>query len=303
MSEFLKRIIVGAVGIPIAVGIIYLGGYLFLGVIIVVSTLAMHEFYKLAEKKGTFPAKWISIIFGAVFLFVTYEILAKAETGSVYNTVLIYPALMIIYVLVILICQLFRRKKSQPLLSVSVAIMGLMYISVSFMFLIGVRYFGHSLELFAGNEINSAKQWTSVINDKWSAWLLISVFATVWICDTAAYFIGKMLGKHKLMEKVSPKKTWEGAIAGFVFAIISFVACSYLLIHGLPLVHAIVAGVIVGTIGQIGDLAESQLKRDSAVKDSSNLLPGHGGALDRFDSILFVMPVVYIYMLLAAFYL
>jgi phosphatidate cytidylyltransferase len=112
-----------------------------------------------------------------------------------------------------------------------------------------------------------------------------------------------MIGRHKLLERVSPKKTWEGAIAGFVFSIISFVGCSFLLIKGLPLIHAIIAGAIVGTIGQIGDLVESLLKRDAAVKDSSNLLPGHGGALDRFDSIIFVMPVIFIYLIIASFYI
>lgn len=303
MSELIKRIIVGLVGIPIAVGIIYLGGYLFLAVIIVVSSLAMHEYYKLAEKKGVWPLKWLSILFGAMFLYITYEILSKVDYSSAYNTVLVYPSLIITYFLLVFISQLFRRKQGQPLLSLSVTLMGFIYICLSFAFLIAVRYFDRSVELFAGANINSIKAWAGSIGDNWPGGLLLSVFASVWICDSAAYFIGKMLGKHKLMEKVSPKKTWEGAIAGFVFAILAFVGCSILIIKGLPLIHAIAAGAIVGSIGQIGDLGESLLKRDAAIKDSSNLLPGHGGALDRFDSIIFVMPAVFIYLMIAAFYL
>ncbi len=300
LSDLIKRIIVGAVGIPIAVGIIYLGGYLFMAVIIVISSLAMHEYYKLAEKKGVWPLKWLSIVFGALFLFVAFEILKKGGDYQSLHPGIVFPSLMILYILALLTGGLFRRKQANPLLSIAVSITGFMYITLSFMFLLGVRYFDTSVELAAGTGINSIKPWAAAIDGRWAGWLLLSVFLAVWICDSAAYFIGKAIGKHKLMERVSPKKTWEGAIAGFVFAIITFIVCTFFLIKGLPLIHAVVCGAIVGTAGQVGDLAESLLKRDAGVKDSSNLLPGHGGALDRFDSIIFVMPLVYIYLLAAA---
>jgi phosphatidate cytidylyltransferase len=113
--------------------------------------------------------------------------------------------------------------------------------------------------------------------------------------------VGAPLGKHKLFPRVSPQKSWEGAIAGFVFAIAAAVAAKYLVLTFLPLASAIVIGAIVGTIGQLGDLVESLLKRDAGVKDSSTLIPGHGGALDRFDSILLVTPCVYLYLHYALF--
>jgi phosphatidate cytidylyltransferase len=131
--------------------------------------------------------------------------------------------------------------------------------------------------------------------DHWGGYTIISVLATIWICDTAAYHIGSIAGKHKLFPRVSPNKSWEGAIAGFIAAIASAVAAKYLVLGYLPISGAVIIGVIVGVIGQLGDLAESLLKRDAGVKDSSTLLPGHGGIFDRFDSLLLVAPCVYLY--------
>ncbi|MFZ1281640.1 MAG: phosphatidate cytidylyltransferase, partial [Ignavibacteriaceae bacterium] len=127
-------------------------------------------------------------------------------------------------------------------------------------------------------------------------YLIISIFASIWICDSAAFFGGTALGKHKLFHRVSPKKSWEGAIFGFVFAILAMILAKNLVLDFLSLKDAIAIGLITGTIGQIGDLAESLLKRDAGVKDSSNLIPGHGGIFDRFDSLLFSAPVIYLYL-------
>jgi phosphatidate cytidylyltransferase len=108
--------------------------------------------------------------------------------------------------------------------------------------------------------------------------------------------VGSAMGKHKLFPRVSPQKSWEGAAAGLVFAILSALAAKYLVLEFLPAASAIVIGAIVGTIGQLGDLTESLMKRDAGVKDSSTLIPGHGGAFDRFDSVLLVAPCVYLYL-------
>jgi len=125
--------------------------------------------------------------------------------------------------------------------------------------------------------------------------LIISVFITLWVTDSAAYFLGSAFGKHKLFPRVSPNKSWEGAIAGFVFAMIAMVVLQTFLLTFLQLSDAIVLGIIVGLFGQIGDLIESLLKRDAGVKDSSNIIPGHGGIFDRFDSLIFSSPFIFIY--------
>ena len=133
--------------------------------------------------------------------------------------------------------------------------------------------------------------------DTFFALFVIFIFFTIWICDSAAYFYGKAFGKRKLFEKISPKKTWEGSAAGFISAVISFSLFAYFLLPEFSSLHAAVIGAIIGVIGQYGDLAVSQFKRDAGVKDSSNILPGHGGILDRFDSALFSFPVILIYLI------
>jgi phosphatidate cytidylyltransferase len=117
----------------------------------------------------------------------------------------------------------------------------------------------------------------------------------IWICDTAAFHFGVALGKHKLFPRVSPNKSWEGSIFGFIFAIATAVAAKYIVLDYLSLPQSVVIGCIVGIFGQLGDLIESLLKRDAGVKDSSHIIPGHGGAFDRFDSLLLTAPLVYLY--------
>jgi phosphatidate cytidylyltransferase len=125
--------------------------------------------------------------------------------------------------------------------------------------------------------------------------LIIAIFASIWVCDSAAYFIGSAVGKHKLFPRVSPNKSWEGAIAGFIFAVITLIAAHTLLLDEISMVDAVIIGIIVGVFGQFGDLIESLVKRDAGVKDSSSIIPGHGGIFDRFDSILFSAPCIFLY--------
>jgi phosphatidate cytidylyltransferase len=129
----------------------------------------------------------------------------------------------------------------------------------------------------------------------WGGLTIISIFASIWICDTAAYFGGLAMGKHKLFERVSPNKTWEGAVWGFAGAVLTMMAAQKLLIPYLEFHQAIIMGLIIGIFGQLGDLVESLFKRDAGVKDSSNIIPGHGGVFDRFDSLIFVSPILYLY--------
>ena len=126
-------------------------------------------------------------------------------------------------------------------------------------------------------------------------WILLSLFILVWANDVFAYLIGSAIGKHKLFERLSPKKTWEGSVGGFVFTLVfawlfSLVASNYSLSQWLVL------GMIISITANLGDLAESLLKRNAGVKDSGTIFPGHGGVLDRFDAVLFATPFVYFYL-------
>ena len=125
---------------------------------------------------------------------------------------------------------------------------------------------------------------------------LMMLLIIIWAGDSFAYFAGKSFGRHKLSPAVSPNKTWEGAIAGFVFGIVAAVLCKFTFIPGIQLVHAIGLGAVVGISGQIGDLCESIVKRAAKVKDSGGMIPGHGGMLDRVDSLLFGAPAMYYYL-------
>jgi phosphatidate cytidylyltransferase len=120
----------------------------------------------------------------------------------------------------------------------------------------------------------------------------------IWVSDTFAFFGGKTFGRHKLAERISPKKTWEGSIIGFAFTIITGIVIWKFFIPDIGLVNIIAIGIIVGVFSQLGDLFESYLKRSVQVKDSSHIIPGHGGFLDRFDSVLFAVPALYIYLYL-----
>jgi phosphatidate cytidylyltransferase len=130
----------------------------------------------------------------------------------------------------------------------------------------------------------------------WGGLTVLALFAAIWLCDSAAYFAGTRFGRHKLLERVSPKKTWEGVIAGGIAAVLAFVLARALLLPYMTITTAVVCGLIVGVFGQLGDLVESLIKRDTGVKDSSSLIPGHGGILDRFDSVIFVSPIIYFYL-------
>jgi phosphatidate cytidylyltransferase len=125
--------------------------------------------------------------------------------------------------------------------------------------------------------------------------LVYFLLLVVWLGDTGAYYVGRTFGKHKLSPRISPKKTIEGLLGGVAASIITALVIHFTFFPKFPLVHAIIAGVILSVAGVIGDLAESMWKRSAAVKDSGTLIPGHGGFLDRFDSILFTAPILYCY--------
>ncbi len=123
------------------------------------------------------------------------------------------------------------------------------------------------------------------------------VLAIIWLGDTFALFVGKKFGRTRFASQISPKKTNEGAIGGLAAGVLGAVLLQIFLFQGLPLLHVIGLSVLLGIFGQLGDLAESLLKRAAEIKDSSNLIPGHGGVLDRLDSLLFAFPVTYLYLL------
>lgn len=264
-NNTLTRVLVSIVAIPLILFLCIKGEYYFLFFALLIGTLAYHEFTLLATKKNAAP----QIING---ILITSVIIVNA-----FFKFLPVEEILLISILYLLIVELFRNRGS-ALMNLGMTILGIMYISFFTSSLVEIR------EFFSNYE-NGGK-------------LIITLLASIWICDSAAFFIGIPFGKHRLFLRVSPKKSWEGAIGGFVFAIAALFLSKNIYADFLTTTDAIVIGIIVGVIGQVGDLIESLLKRDAEVKDSSALIPGHGGVFDRFDSLIFVAPVVYLYLFL-----
>lgn len=261
-SENLKRVLVSIAAIPFILIAAYLGGYYFFAFVALISLVSFYEFSLLVKNKGAN----VNLILGAIIIFIFL-------LNQFFNLIDIF-AILILSSLSLLTVELFRNKGS-AIFNLGSTFLGIFYIGIFSAALISLR------ELYA---------------DKLGAYLIISIFASIWIGDSAAYYGGITFGRHKLFPRVSPKKSWEGAIFGFIFSVGTMILARVLMLDFLSWTNVLVIGVIIGIVGQIGDLVESLLKRDSEVKDSSSLIPGHGGFFDRFDSLLFSAPAIWLYL-------
>lgn len=279
MTNLTKRIAVAAVGIPLAVGVVYLGGWFFTVAITLIAVQALREFYNLAESKHASPNQNVGLVWLLVLLLeVGLNMIGEGEWGILGVTAVI-SMLMLVGTILTLSFELFRAREN-AILNTALTAFGVLYIGLCMTPLIVLRNIGRT---------DLVGSWADG-----GAALVLTLFVSVWLADTGAYFVGLSIGKHKLFPRVSPKKSWEGAIGGLIFSTLAFWGMSAWLLPGVSPMTAIICGVAVGIVGPIGDLAESLLKRDAVVKDSSGILPGHGGLFDRFDSMLFAAPVVFI---------
>ncbi|MBI5474376.1 MAG: phosphatidate cytidylyltransferase [Ignavibacteriae bacterium] len=291
MTNLTQRVLVALVAVPLIVFLSVQGGWYFYAMVAFIATLGLHEFYTLAVKKGTQAQVLVGLVFGfcivTVFLWVRVRPMGWLWTGSQ-----ALAFLFLVFTAIIFTIELFRNKGS-ALLNVATTILGVSYVSLFLGSLIGIR------ELLAAGPVPTTSASSTAFQaetiDHGGA-TIISIFVAIWMCDSLAYFAGRMFGRHKLFERVSPNKTWEGAIAGYLGADMTFIAAQQFVLPYMTVVDAFICGSIVGVFGQIGDLAESLLKRDAGVKDSSALIPGHGGVLDRFDSLIFVSPLLYLFL-------
>lgn len=261
------RVIVSVIAIPLVIFICYIGGIYFWGFTTLIAVAGYYEFNLLSKAKNNSPN-----------LPLGYTAVIALMTTLFFN---LFPLedLTLVFIVSLLFYEIFRNKNS-ALNNMGATLLGVFYAGVLPGTVLLIR------ELYSNN---------SAMYDT-GGFLIISLLATIWACDSAAFFVGSAIGEHKLFPRVSPKKSWEGAIAGFIFSVVAMIVMKYLLLEILPLKDAVIIGLIVGIFGQTGDLAESLLKRDAGVKDSSNIIPGHGGILDRFDSLLFTAPMVYLYL-------
>jgi phosphatidate cytidylyltransferase len=230
------------------------------------------EFYKLVEKAGSRPRKNTGLFLGVLFFLVCF--------GMVYNVLPVKSYLIFIPALTFIFLFEAFSLRSGILQNSAITFTGFVYVAVPFSLLNFIVHPGYpNYPVFNSN-------------------VLIGVFLTVWFYDSMAYVAGSRYGKHKLNKKISPNKSWEGCIGGTAGALLMGILNSYMFIQ-LTLPEWLATSVLVVVFGTLGDLFESIIKRRLNVKDSGTMLPGHGGLLDRFDSLLFVIPVIYVWLSLS----
>jgi phosphatidate cytidylyltransferase len=262
-----QRVLVSLVAIPFILAASYFGGIYFFLFVSFIAIISFYEFSNLVKNKKIFANNWLGIPFIIVLLL-----------NEFFHYLDIYFLILIIIILLSAI-ELFRNKGS-AIQNIGTTLLGIFYIGFFSDALLSLR------ELYPRIDYLYAR----------GGYLIIAILAAIWICDSAAFFGGLSFGKHKLFPRVSPKKSWEGAIFGFIFAVLTMLLAKVIILDYLSWSSIIILGIIIGTIGQIGDLVESLFKRDAGVKDSSGLIPGHGGIFDRFDSLLFTAPVILLYL-------
>ena len=281
-NNFIQRAITGIIFVGVLIGCILGGPISFTLLFALITALTIHEFGVIISKQPDVEINKPICMLAGVFLFFGFAYLGVMPGQT---EILIPYLFLIIYLLV---SELYLKKKN-PLNNWAYAMMSQIYIALSFAMLNVLAY--HSI----GNEgelSNYQVQYNPI--------LPLSIFIFTWINDTGAYCTGMLFGKHRLFERISPKKSWEGSIGGGVFSIIAAIVMAHYFPF-MPISIWIGLALTVVIFGTLGDLTESLLKRTIGIKDSGNILPGHGGMLDRFDSTLMAVPAAVVYLYVISF--
>lgn len=274
MSEFPKRLLVAIVLIPVVVACVWAGGAPLVTLLALASGGAAWEYYRLAEARGVRPLSGLGVALSALV-----PVLVHARYTGVWVPPVSVVALLV--PLVLTVALFARGVDGNPMGVVGATLSGVLYTGGMLSFAYALRYHEFVVDARGGTAI-----------------VLLPVVVT-WLNDSGAYLAGRRWGRAKLMPSVSPAKTWAGAYG----AVVASVAATWVLAAFLlpPMAHLtlrpvgiVVVGVALSVAAQVGDLAESMFKREALVKDSSQLIPGHGGVLDRVDSLLFTLPVGYV---------
>lgn len=272
LKNLFTRALTAGVYVGLIVGSLFLGASAFGCLCLVILLASMDEFFHFGKRLKIRSAKTLAMFIGSISLLIV--VLCQMELLN-YKAKAIIPFGMI----TIPIRELFQRTKN-PVYNISFTIFGLVYtfIPMACLFMIG----------FYDKYV-----WTHEFQPN----MLIAFFFLIWANDTGAYLAGSVLGKHKLFESISPKKTIEGALGGLALTLFGAWVVSMISTQ-VGLLDWIFISILIVVFGTLGDLFESLLKRKSEVKDSGKIFPGHGGMLDRFDSILFAAPAVFTYLAL-----
>ncbi|MDR0830781.1 MAG: phosphatidate cytidylyltransferase [Prevotellaceae bacterium] len=274
MKTLITRTLSGAVYVALIISAILINDYLFAAVFVVLSALTTFEFHKLTNKQENVDVNaWLAMI-GSIAVYGIFCIALfsdyKEHRQEVDTIFFISCILLLMFYFYTFIEEIFA-KKSNPIHSVAYAFFGLIYAALPF---------GAMLLIRSENK-----------------YFLLALFVIIWANDTFAYLVGSRLGKHRLCERISPKKSWEGFFGGLIGALIAGFVFSKFCTE-INLWQWLVFALIIVVFGTLGDLFESLIKRTVGVKDSGNIMPGHGGFLDRLDSVIFSAIPVFIFLLI-----
>ncbi len=279
MSEKMKnlgvRTLSGAVLAVVVLGAILWSQWSFGLLLALLLVGGMMEFYTLAGKQGCRPQRFVGLVAGLVlfalnFAFVSDDIQILGSASRAFGCGM---AFLLLLLPVMFICELYRRGED-PAGNIATTLLGVVYVAMP-------------LSLMCYFPI--------IASETWSPWVMLFYIFIIWANDVFAYLVGMSIGRHRLCERLSPKKSWEGFFGGVIGA----VAMGLLAARVLEGSYAAWAGLafVASVTGVLGDLVESMFKRAAGVKDSGTLIPGHGGVLDRFDAMLLSAPFVFVYML------
>jgi phosphatidate cytidylyltransferase len=274
----LRQRSISAIGIVLFAAIpAFIGGVVFAAAMLIIALVSLHELTSTYRAAGFFPFRWTALSAGALLIIIG----AIEPLKSI-------PWLMLAVLVLTLIIPMKRSSLAGALTDWSLTFSGIIYVALPLTFAIGLR----------GVSGNATQRW---VNDV-AGWfgtpgkglaLVGIVFAVTWLNDTAAYLVGRSFGESKLLPAISPGKTRIGSAAGLLAGALTGMLAAW--IFGLPINVATAAGIglLLAIAGQLGDLAESLIKRSLGVKDMGNLIPGHGGMLDRVDALLFTFPITF----------
>lgn len=246
----------------VGISIFFLPGWLFTLILSAIIGISVYEFYTIIKKKGLAVYKYFGIIVSLLLPWIFFLNLNPFEYWEF--------VLIIILCFTLFLIEFTRPDNSNAIVAISITLLGIIYISLTLSFALKIKF------LPRGNLL--------------LIWLILVTKSG----DVGAYFVGSKKGKHNLIPRISPKKTIEGSFGGLVFSVIA-ASLGYLFLKNISIFHIFLLGLLVGIFGQLGDMIESLIKRDCEVKDSGKLFPGIGGMLDVMDSMIFTVPLFYVY--------
>ena len=278
MKNLMVRTLSGLVLVAVFVGAVLGSQWSFGALLLLILVGGQTEFYKLARETGLSPQRWMGLAVGVLLFalnFIVFRQFSRSVTDEAGGAVLYLLLYIGLLLPTLFVCELFRRSAT-PLANLGATLLGVLYVAVPLSLLLYVP-------VLAGDGV-------------WSPETVLCYIFIIWANDVFAYLVGMTFGRHRLCERLSPKKSWEGFFGGLAGAVATGLAAAYALDANYWVWGGL--ALVASLSGVAGDLVESMFKREAGVKDSGQVIPGHGGVLDRFDALLLSAPYVFLYLLL-----